>query len=112
MVVVVGLAAIVWAAGRGTPIEESTVTPPADVYDPVAAGEPLPSGFRQRLPRDAIRPIYNPRFVAPEAADWSDSTLVIGVSIEEQSRAYPVAFLNRREMVIDRIAGVPVLVTW
>ena len=88
------------------------IVPPEAQYDPVDAGEPLPEGFRQLLPRDAITPVYNPTFVAAEEAGWSGETLVIGVEIDGDARAYPVSFLNRREMVVDRIAGIPVLVTW
>ena len=89
-----------------------TVPDPGQVYDPVTAGEPLPPGFRQLLPRDAIFPIYDPRFVPADRAGWSPEVLVIGVAVDEQSKAYPVSTLNGREMVVDRLAGVPILVTW
>ena len=82
------------------------------MYDPVTAGEPLPDGFRQLIPRDGIRPVYDPAFVSAAASEWPPDTLVIGVAIAGDARAYPVGFLNRREMVVDRIAGIPVLVTW
>ncbi len=85
---------------------------PGVVYDPVRAGEPLPRGFRQLLRRDAILPIYDPAHVAASAVAWDADTLVIGVELERAARAYPVSFLNRREMVVDSIAGIPVLVTW
>ncbi len=85
---------------------------PGEIYDPVAAGEPTPSGFRQVLPRDAILPIYNPRFVSAVDAGWTDDTLIIGLELEGEAKAYPVSFLNRREMVIDWIGGTPVLVSW
>ncbi len=85
---------------------------PDDVYDPVRAGDPLPVGFRQLLPRDAIFPVYEPTFVSAEQAGWAEDSLVIGLDLNDQSRAYPVGFLNRREMVIDSVAGIPVLVTW
>ena len=88
------------------------ITPPSDVHDPVEAGEEAPEGFRQLLPRDAIRPIYNPIFVAPTDVDWDDDTLVIGLERDGEAKAYPVSFLNRREMVIDWIGGTPVLVSW
>ena len=82
------------------------------VYDPVRAGEPLPEGFRQLIRRDGIAPIYQPTYVAATEVTWRDDLLVVGVAIEGEARAYPVAALNSREMVIDRIAGIPVLVTW
>jgi hypothetical protein len=97
--------------GGGFPTPDH-VPDPASVYDPVQAGEQLPSGFRQLLRRDAILPVYEPVFVPATAAGWPDDALVIGLEIDGESRAYPVSFLNRREMVIDRVAGIPVLVTW
>jgi hypothetical protein len=88
------------------------VPDPKQIYDPSRSGDPLPRGFRQLLARDAIRPIYDPEFVTAEATPWRDDTLVIGVEQDGEAKAYPVSFLNGREMVIDRIAGIPVLVTW
>lgn len=85
---------------------------PKQTYDPSRSGDQLPKGFRQLLARDAIRPIYDPEFVTAELTPWRDDTLVIGIEQDGDAKAYPVTFLNGREMVIDRIAGIPVLVTW
>ncbi len=85
---------------------------PAGVYNPVLAGESLPDGFRQVLPRDAIAPVYDPTFVAGREAGWPDEAQVIGVEIDGDAKAYPVSFLNGREMVVDELAGIPILVTW
>jgi hypothetical protein len=85
---------------------------PGETYDPVRAGEETPRGFRQLLGRDRIAPIYDPVFLAAAATEWPEDALVIGVEIEGEARAYPVSYLNSREMVIDSIAGIPVLVTW
>ncbi len=85
---------------------------PGAAYNPVAAGERLPDGFRQLLPRDAIRPVYDPEFVAASAIGWSPSTDVIGVTAGDEAKAYPVGFLNGRELVVDEIDNVPILVSW
>lgn len=85
---------------------------PDNVYNPERAGEPLPSGYRPLLYRDAIAPIYDPEFVPVTEVNWKPSDLVIGVSIAGQAKAYLVNHLSRREMVIDRLAGIPILVTW
>ena len=85
---------------------------PDDVRNPVVSVEPELIGFRQVLPRDAILPVYEPQFVSAAEAGWGDDSLVIGLELDGESRAYPVGFLNRREMVIDSVAGIPVLVTW
>jgi hypothetical protein len=84
----------------------------AEIYDPVAAGEPVPSGFRQLLARDRIEPIYHPVHVGADQIDWDDDTLVLGVAIDDEARAYPIRSLNRREIVNDRIADTPLLASW
>lgn len=111
------LAAITAFALSGSPAQP-TAGPtgvradPAEVYNPVLAGEVLPDGFRQVLPRDAIAPVYDPSFVAGSEIGWPGDAQVIGVDLDGEAKAYPVSFLNGREMVVDEIAGVPILVTW
>ena len=105
-----------WAFSE--PAQQLTVGPtnvrvdPTGVYNPVLAGEPLPDGFRQILPRDAIAPVYEPEFLDGRDIAWPDDAQVIGVSSGGESKAYPVSFLNGREMVVDEIDGIPILVTW
>lgn len=118
--VVVAGAVVISSGGGSEPADDATpataihgvAASPVEVYDPVSAGEEVPSGFRQLLPRDAIRPVYDPTFVAAGEIDWPETALVIGLELNGEARAYPVGFLNRREMVIDSVAGIPVLVTW
>jgi len=93
-------------------ISSGPVEIPDDVYDPVTAGEQTPDGYWQVLPRDAILPVYNPTFRSGADTDWPHDTLVIGVELGGEAKAYPVTFLNRREMVIDWIGGTPILVSW
>ncbi len=85
---------------------------PQLTYDPVAAGEDLPAGYRQLLARDQIAPIYDPEFTGAGSVDWPADMLVIGVAGERDAKAYPVTPLNQREMVIDSLEGIPILVTW
>lgn len=111
--VLLGLTA--WAFSPTTPsqsVEPGVRVGARDAYDPVTAGERLPEGFRQLLPRDGIRPIYDPQFVGADVVDWAGGTQVIGVAAGSEAKAYPVSFLNRHEMVDDFIAGEPILVTW
>jgi hypothetical protein len=68
--------------------------------------------WSQLLRRDAIRPIYDPEFVPAGQAGYADDDLVMGVAIDGQAKAYPVALLNSREMVNDELGGTPILVTW
>jgi hypothetical protein len=90
----------------------TTTTIPVSRYDPVAAGETLPKGYRELLPRDAIRPVYRPSFVRAADVAWNAEALVIGVVVDGEAKAYPVSYLNSREMVVDRLSGIPILVTW
>ncbi len=85
---------------------------PNNVYDPVKAGEPTPPGYRQLLDRDQILPVYDPVFTSASLVDWPAEMLVIGISGEETAKAYPVTHLNQREMVIDSLGGIPLLVSW
>ena len=119
--ILVGLAVVfAWALVFGTSVgdrpeetaELGRLADPSEVYDPVQAGEPLPPGFRQVLARDAILPIYDPEFVPAAESPWGDDVLVIGLALDGEAKAYPVDTLNRREIVVDRLAGIPVLVTW
>jgi len=66
----------------------------------------------QLLPRDGIRPIYDPNFVEASSVDLNPDELVMGLEINGDTRAYPVGILRHREMVNDIVGGSPVLVTW
>ena len=113
--VVALIAVSVWAFSPTAPsgsIEPGAQVGPREAYDPVAAGEPLPPGFRQLLPRDGIQPIYDPVFTSADGVDWAPGSQVIGVAASGEAKAYPVSFLSRHEMVDDFIAGEPILVTW
>ena len=99
-----------WADG-GDP-EAVTLADPDATYDPVAAGEALPDGYRIGLDRDAIEPVYRPRFTGADDVDWPADSLVVGVAGAAEAKAYPITHLNSREMVVDSLEGIPILVTW
>ena len=63
---------------------------------------------------DAIPAIVEPRFVsAAEAEAWMlPDEQVLALSINGESRAYPINVLSRHEIVNDVVGGVPVAVTW
>ena len=54
-----------------------------------------------------------PHMMASEAenANLQNSTLVLGVSINGNERAYPIKFLGF-ELLNDHISGVPIAVSW
>lgn len=64
-------------------------------------------------PRDGIPPIDAPRFApVPEIVDVAANEPVIALIVDGQARAYPLAILTWHEIVNDRIAGRPVIVTY
>lgn len=74
-----------------------------------------PSELIQGCPgMDCIPSIDNPDFESREEADeWMRSEdLVIGLEVENESKAYPLRILNKHEIVNDRVAGEPVVVTY
>ncbi len=74
----------------------------------------IDTGFdeREKLERDAISPIYSPKYVSVDEASLIDEELVMGVEINGDARAMPVGLMRFREMVNDEIGGVPILATW
>lgn len=64
-------------------------------------------------PRDGIPAINRPHFVNANAADFLQaSDRVLGITRNGVSKAYPVAILNWHEIVNDRFADEPVVVTF
>ncbi len=98
--------------GAVAAVDHGSDVDPTAVHDPYTAGQELPDGYRQLLPRDFIRPVYQPRFTTADGIDWPGDADVIGVLIEGEAKAYPVSFLNGREMVVDELGGEPLLVSW
>lgn len=71
------------------------------------------------LPPDAIRAIW-PDEVADimvtvaeaEAVGMRPNVRVLGVSIEGDSRAYPIPFMSQHEIVNDNVGGKLIAATW
>jgi len=64
-------------------------------------------------PKDGIPSIDAPRFASiREADDLTDTEPVIGISVNGDSRAYPLRILTWHEIVNDVVGGVPVAVTY
>ena len=90
----------------------AVIADPETAFDPVTVGAQLPDGYRIGLARDQIAPVYDPIFAAKDGVDWPLDSLVIGVAGIDEAKAYPVTHLNSREMVVDSLEGIPILVTW
>ncbi len=66
------------------------------------------------LPKDAIQAIDAPRFYTAAEADreYAPDELVLGVSLNGDSRAYSTALLSAHEIVNDTVGGHKLVVTW
>ena len=66
------------------------------------------------LPFDAIPAIDDPRFYSAAEADaeYDDDELVMGVTINGESKAYSTSHLDSHEIVNDMLGGRKNAVTW
>ncbi len=94
--------------------ERITVPVAPEGAGPPAPPEEVSMDLVTVLGFDAIAAILQPRFVSPaEAEPWMEpQEQVLGVSIDGESRAYPITVLSRHEIVNDVVGGVPIAVTW
>ena len=76
----------------------------------------LPSEFlTSSVPPDAIPSLIEPEMVAIGQAGseyMEDDDRVLGVVVNGQPRAYPISILNHHEIVMDRVEGELVAVTY
>lgn len=114
------------ACGASPTNPQAVVTPTPIGSTPTHSATPLPGNLdsiafieddqeyviNQLLPRDGIRPIYEPQFTSVADSTYSPDELVMGIEINDDARAYSVGILRSREMVNDTVGGVPILVTW
>lgn len=63
-------------------------------------------------PRDGIPALTDPDFVPAASAKLDDDDRVLGLARGDAAKAYPIGIMNWHEIVNDRIAGQPVLVTY
>jgi len=64
-------------------------------------------------PRDGIPALSSPKLIAAVDAEYLKPTdRVVGVTLKDQSRAYPIAILNWHEIVNDEIDGQRFAVTY
>jgi hypothetical protein len=64
-------------------------------------------------PRDGIPALTDPEFVPAAQADYlAPDDRVLGLKLDGEARAYPIAILNWYEIVNDRIGGRAVAVTY
>ena len=84
--------------------------PSFDLSDAVIPRSEIRSGGP---PKDGIPALSDPLVLRPQEAEYlHGADRVVGVSIGEQSRAYPLKILNYHEIVNDKLGGAPVAVTY
>ncbi len=75
----------------------------------VPFGEIMSGGVR----KDQIPSIDSPKFIkAAVAEDYAPTEPVVGLTVNGESRAYPLSILIWHEIVNDEVGGVPVAVTF
>ena len=112
---VAGAAVLAWpTAGtqRGLPLP----APPGRV-DGASSADRVGVRFDERrlagvLVFDDLTPLWRPASAPAGTSGLHDETLVVGVALGEEAKAYPITVLQRHEIVNDDVGGVPVLVTW
>jgi hypothetical protein len=64
-------------------------------------------------PPDGIPPIDQPDFESASDVDWlEDEEPVLSLTVEDETRAYPLQIMTWHEIVNDTVGGVPVTVTY
>ena len=73
-----------------------------------------PSQIVTLLPRDAIPAILDPNMTPAREmkSTLSPELMVLGVSFNGESHAYPIPTLSRHEIVNDVVGGVKIAATW
>ena len=112
-----------------TPTDAAAATPDQPEVAPTPSGRNLqpqlalaqidPDEIVALLPPDAIRAI-NPDEVAQimvtaadaDANGMEPGTRVLGVSINGDSRAYPIAYMSSHEIVNEEVGGRLIAATW
>jgi len=81
-------------------------------FDLQGALVPLEAIERGGPPRDGIPAIDQPKFVAAARGSLKADDRVLGLNHKGVVRAYPVRILNWHEVVNDRLAGDPIVITY
>lgn len=63
-------------------------------------------------PKDGIPSIDNPQFIPASEAAMGEDDRVLGVLFNGVAKAYPISILNYHEIVNDRFADAPVVITY
>ena len=97
-----------------TPTVERALAPGDALAEPLAVPTERSYNIVTLLPPDAIPAIDNPRFYSAAEADaeYDPDELVMGVTINGESKAYSTSHLDSHEIVNDTLGGRKIAVTW
>ena len=77
------------------------------------SGVPEAENTRENFPRSRFVPLDNPEVVAAEAVTFlQPDDRVLGLTVNGESRAYPVNMMTFHHVANDVVGGEPVLVTF
>ena len=94
--------------------EQEPSMPTEQATEPEAAPAERTYEIVTLLPPDGIPAIDNPRFYSAAQADaeYDPDELVLGVTINGESKAYSTSHLDSHEIVNDTLGGRMIAVTW
>ena len=94
--------------------EKVTISQASESLPPDSPGATLDLNIITVLGKDGIPAILDPTFLTAQESQpqMDDGERVLGVSINGESRAYPLNLLSRHEIVNDTVGGQAIAVTW
>jgi hypothetical protein len=94
---------------------EGSVSALEDRFDPRLPEPLIPLDLVQSggPPPDGIPPIDEPTFEPADTVTWLETDEpVLSLTVEDETRAYPLRVMTWHEIVNDTVAGIPVAVTY
>jgi hypothetical protein len=94
---------------------DGSVSALEDRFDPRLPEPLIPPDLVQSggPPPDGIPPIDEPTFEPADAVTWLEpDEPVLSLTVEDETRAYPLRVMTWHEIVNDTVAGIPVAVTY
>ena len=90
----------------------ASAEPRRNGFDLASSSVPVYEILNGGPPRDGIPALTLPPLVSAAEAPWRDEDRVIGVTLDGESRAYPIAMLDWHELVNDRLGSRHILVSY
>ena len=90
----------------------ASAEPRRNGFDLASSSVPVYEILNGGPPRDGIPALTLPPLVSAAEAPWQDDDRVIGITLDGESRAYPIAMLDWHELVNDRLGSRHILVSY